>query len=69
LLINGNGSFTFPTAIDDGSSFDITVLIQPDGLEEICSVSNGVGTVSGENVSTVGVSCISEDLLFKNGFE
>ena len=69
LAITANGDFTFLTAIDDGSSYDITVLNQPDGPGEICSVTNNNGLVSGENVSDVGVTCSSDDLIFKDSFE
>ena len=48
LTLNANGSFTFATAIDAGSSYNVTVQSNPTG--ETCAVSNGSGTVS----STVG---------------
>ncbi len=69
LTINTDGNFTFPTAIDDGSTYDISILTQPDGLDEICSISNGAGTVSGESVNNVIVTCVSEGMIFKNSFE
>ena len=69
LPISSNGSFTFSTAIEDGGAYDVSVLHQPDGLEEVCSVVNGTGIISGENVSHVGVTCVAGDLLFKDSFE
>jgi len=69
LKINADGGFTFPTTLYDGSSYDISVLTQPDGPDEICSISNGSGTVSGENISKVSVACVSEELIFEDSFE
>jgi hypothetical protein len=56
LVVATNGSFTFATAVDDGSTYAVTVSTQPTG--QTCSVTNGDGTISGANVSNVGVSCV-----------
>jgi uncharacterized repeat protein (TIGR01451 family) len=58
LAINADGTFTFPTALDDGSSFDVTVFAQPTSPNEFCTVANGSGAVSGGAVTTVAVTCI-----------
>jgi len=55
LSITASGSFTFATALTDGSSYAVTVSTQP--LGQICSVSGGTGTLSGANVTTVSISC------------
>ncbi|MGY6554696.1 MAG: hypothetical protein ACXIUM_09255, partial [Wenzhouxiangella sp.] len=54
-----NGSFSFP-ALLDGSSYAVTVLTQPTELSQTCSVSNGSGTVSGSDVDTIEVNCITD---------
>jgi len=69
LAINADGSFTFPTATEDGGSYNVSILTQPDGPDEICSISGGAGTISGEIVNDVSVTCVSEDMIFKNSFE
>ncbi len=70
LVINANGSFTFTTPQADGTDYAISVLTQPENPSQICSVSNGNGTVAGADASDVNVSCVnSEDLIFSNGFE
>lgn len=70
LTINADGSFTFLTPIDDGSTYDVSVLTQPDLPNETCSVANDSGTVSGANITDVSVTCtVKEDLVFKDGFE
>jgi Putative esterase len=55
LTVSANGTFTFATALADGSSYAVTVASQPSG--QTCSVSGGSGTVSGGTVSSVLVSC------------
>ena len=57
LSILSSGSFTFATALADGSSYDVTVKSQPSGLT--CSLSGGSGTLSGADVATVSVTCLS----------
>jgi len=55
LSTSANGSFTFSTPLEDGSSYNVTVGTQP--VCQMCYVTNGSGTVSGGNVTNVGVSC------------
>jgi hypothetical protein len=55
LSRSANGAFVFSTALHDATSFAVTVLTQPSG--QTCVVSNGSGTVSGENITTVSVDC------------
>ncbi len=59
LTISKNGSFTFPTALDVGTTYVVTVSTQPTG--ETCSVENQVGIVE-QNigaVSSVVINCVS----------
>ncbi|MEI8174835.1 MAG: hypothetical protein WCG28_02695, partial [bacterium] len=62
-----NGSFTFVTAINDGSTYNVTVLTQPSG--QTCTVANSSGTVPSGNVTNVTVSCIDSKILFFDDFE
>ena len=55
LLVNGNGSFTFSTALASGAAYSVTVGTQPTG--QSCSVTNGTGTVASANVTNVSVTC------------
>jgi subtilisin-like proprotein convertase family protein len=66
LPITGNGPFTFPTALAQGSPFAVTVQTQPGVYAQSCTVSNGSGTVSG-NVSNIGVSCGSVTSITLSG--
>lgn len=81
LVLQNNGgddltitglNFEFATALPDGSAYNVTVLTQPMG--QCCSVVDGKGIVSGENVTDVTVSCddgcwgtavsISQDVVY-----
>ncbi|MEM7181318.1 MAG: FN3 associated domain-containing protein, partial [Spirochaetota bacterium] len=53
---NGSASYTFPTAVVDGSSYNASVLAQPTSFSQTCSVTSGSGTISSTNV-IVNVSC------------
>jgi hypothetical protein len=55
LAVSANGSFTFATPIASGSTYAVTVLTNPSG--ELCTVSNGSGTVTASNVTNVAVTC------------
>ena len=69
LALSANGAFSFATALADGSSYSVTVFAQPAGsFQQVCQLSSGSGTVTGANVTTVAVTCVSEN-LFSNGFE
>lgn len=58
LTVGANGSFTFATSLADLSPYRVTVSTQPSG--QSCSVSNGSGTISGTNVTNVGVDCVDD---------
>ncbi len=59
LTINSDtltdNTFTFDTPIEDGGTYEVTVLTQPSG--QTCSISHGVGTVSTADISDVTVVC------------
>ncbi len=64
LTRTSSGSFTFTTAIEDGSSYAVTVLTQPS--RQTCTVTNGSGSVSSSNVTNVTVTCVtSNPRIFK----
>jgi hypothetical protein len=55
LVVSADGSFTFPTALADGSTYDVTVSAPPAG--QTCTVTNGSGTVTGGAVGNISISC------------
>ncbi len=56
LTITNDGSFTFNTPITDGNSYAVSILSQPNG--QTCAITAGSGTVSGEDVIDVAISCL-----------
>ena len=60
LAISVDGNFSFATALDDGSSYSVSVLTQPSAPSQTCSVSNGSGTLAGADVTDVAVTCVTD---------
>jgi hypothetical protein len=52
-----NGNFSFPTAMPNGSVYNVTIFSQPANPGETCSILNPSGTVNGTNVISVVVTC------------
>lgn len=59
VAANADGTFTFPTAIDSGAGYNVTVLTQPSNLSQTCTVTNGSGTIGAGNVVNVSVACVT----------
>ncbi len=58
LPLSSNGTFTFVTGIPEGLPYAVTVATQPSG--QLCSVSNGVGTVLWSSVTNVTITCSAD---------
>jgi fibronectin type 3 domain-containing protein len=56
LGIAADGAFVFKTSVIDGGDYQITVSTQPDG--QLCSVTNGTGTIDSADVTDVAVDCV-----------
>ncbi|MEP6512192.1 MAG: proprotein convertase P-domain-containing protein, partial [Dokdonella sp.] len=65
LPISADGTFTFGQ-FADGTAYVVTVSAQPSGPVQVCTVSNGSGTLAGTD-SAITVTC--DDTIFKNGFD
>jgi hypothetical protein len=48
-------TFTFPTTVASGATYDVTVSAQPAGLT--CAVAGGAGTMGGADVTSVAITC------------
>lgn len=68
LAVAADGSFTFATPLPDTSTYDVTVATQPSNPAQVCSVTNGSGTIAGADVTDVEVTC-GLDTIFQDGFE
>ena len=74
-ITSGNGAFTFPVAVPSGFGYAVTVAVQPTGPAQICTITNGSGTVGDSDVTDVAVHCVTQasgttlDLGFGDGGE
>lgn len=57
VAVSANGAFVFPTKIETGRTFAVTVKTYPSSPSQICIVSGGVGTVATADIGTVTVDC------------
>jgi uncharacterized delta-60 repeat protein len=55
----GNGPFTFPVAMPAGSAYTVTVTVQPTNPVQVCTVTNGSGTIADADVTDVEVNCVT----------
>ena len=66
LNVNANGAFTFAMAVDDGSTYAVTVSMQPTNPAQTCGVVNGAGTATA-NVTNVMVDCGHNEWTWMGG--
>ena len=64
LEISADGSFTFATALYDGSTYSVTILTA--SPNQTCSITNSNGTVSGADVVDVMVTCFKTNNELRN---
>lgn len=57
LPVSANGPFTFSSGIADGGAYAVTVKTQPSLPAQKCSVSAGSGTIAGQSVNAVQITC------------
>lgn len=55
--LSANGIFTLSGDVPEGASYTVTVGTQPSG--QVCSVSNGTGTMGTSDVTNVGIACVA----------
>ncbi len=60
LSLMGDGDFTFPIEVADGSAYAVTVLTRPTGPSQTCLVTGGTGTIAGADVADVAVVCSTD---------
>lgn len=58
--ITRDGPFAFPNALASGTTYAVTVATQPSNPAQVCSISNGTGTIGSENVTNVTVVCSTQ---------
>lgn len=60
LRLTGDGEFTFATLVNSGDPYDVRVVSHPSSPVQICSVTNGAGTVESRNVTDVTIRCVTQ---------
>jgi hypothetical protein len=56
LAVTASGNFVFPSALPSGSAYAVTVRTQPSDPAQVCSVTDGAGTITAA-VTNVSVAC------------
>ncbi len=67
LPVASEGSFQFATELEQAAEYTVTVATQPSG--QVCDVARGSGSVSGDDVADITVSCIASEQVFSDRFE
>lgn len=57
LVITANEGFTFSTALNDLSTYSVTVSTEPSTPSQTCLVSNPTDTLAGANITNVSITC------------
>jgi hypothetical protein len=58
LGVSANGAFRLPLGFPDGSTYNVTVVVNPHGPNQLCTVSGGSGTIHGADVTSISVTCV-----------
>ncbi len=56
LAISANGNFQFATFMISGAAYNVTILTQPTGPIQTCTITNGTGTATA-NVNNIQIVC------------
>ncbi|MFO0680042.1 MAG: hypothetical protein U0169_26205 [Polyangiaceae bacterium] len=60
VSVSSNGTFAFPTPVDSGDTYSVTVATSPTSPAQTCTVLGGVGVVQNANVTGVYVLCTTD---------
>lgn len=59
VIAAGTTTYTFPTFVQSGATYAVTVDQQPSAPNQSCVVTNGTGTVGAADVTNISVSCVN----------
>ena len=57
LAVPNNGTFTFSAQLANTTAYTVTVLTQPTGPSQTCTIGNAGGTIAAANVTNVAITC------------
>ncbi len=63
LVVNADGTFTFPTKVPSGGTYAVTIKTQPSGPTQTCSLGGTTGSVGAADVSSVTVNCATNSYI------
>jgi hypothetical protein len=66
LPVNANGSFTFSNTVASGSSYSVTISVQPSNPTQTCGVANGSGVATAD-ITNIQVNCAHNEWTWVKG--
>jgi predicted outer membrane repeat protein len=54
-LVLGNGAYAFSNSLDTGSSYSVSITVEP--IDQTCQISNASGTITTGNINNINVVC------------
>jgi 6-phosphogluconolactonase len=60
IAVSANGTFAFPSAMESGSPYTITIASQPRNPAQNCAISNAGGQVNDANVTNIALTCTTK---------
>lgn len=67
LAVSSNGTFVFPAPLASGTAYQLAIATQPESPAQDCGVSNGSGTLTTGNITSIAVTCGSPSPLTVTG--
>jgi hypothetical protein len=55
ITIDADGSFVFPTDFENGTNYEVVIILQPQ--TQTCTLNNGSGQISNQNVTDISIDC------------
>jgi hypothetical protein len=64
ITVEADGSFLFPIAFQNGATYQIQIIVQPQA--HTCSISNASGQISDNDVTNIAITCeeIAYDIVY-----
>lgn len=59
VSVHGDGSFYMPEKLGPNTDYQVTVLQQPDEPAATCTIENGLGRTTNEDVTDIDVTCVA----------
>jgi len=59
LAIDANGPFSFAISSENLTSYSVTTVTQPTNPNQICTIQNGSGNFTNENITNIEIVCIT----------